>query len=268
MKPIQAASTANYLGIDLGSTGIKVVSIDDNAQTLWRKSFPTNPLNIKHVECQSFMKIAGGEIAAVCSTGYGRKKIGWADCAATEISCQVKGISALNRNCKTVIDIGGQDTKIMSIENSQLARFSMNDTCAAGTGRFIEKAAVILGCTLEDMSEGEMYDQDILPIDSACAIFAETEIISLIADGKDVGQIINSLYYALACRIANIVRAFGSTDDIVLTGGLASHKNLIYWLGQLLVCQITIPVEPRFSAAYGAAITGRDFIRRELQKCE
>ena len=265
---IQAASTANYLGIDLGSTGIKIVSVDVNANILWRQSFPTNPINLKFVESQGFLKLSNGEIAAVCSTGYGRKKIDWADCISTEISCQVKGISALNSKCKTVIDIGGQDTKIISIENSQLARFSMNDRCAAGTGRFIEKAAGILGCSLEEMSKSQICNKPILSIDSTCATFAETEIISLIAEGKDVWQIVNSLYYALACRIANMVRAFGLTDYIVLTGGLATHRSLIYWLEHFLKCQITIPDEPRFSAAYGAAVTARDFIRRKLLKCE
>ncbi|MDR1066369.1 MAG: acyl-CoA dehydratase activase [Clostridiales bacterium] len=264
----QAASTVNYLGIDVGSTGIKIVCVDDDANALWRQSFPTNPLNIKLVEKQDFMKSIGVEIAAACSTGYGRKKIGWADCAATEILCQAKGVSALDRNCKTVIDIGGQDTKIISVENSQLARFSMNDKCAAGTGRFIEKAAGILGCSLEEMSKSPICEKGVLSIDSTCATFAETEIISLIAEGKDVSRIINSLYHSLAGRIANMVRTFGLTDHIVLTGGLATHGNLVYWLEQLLECHITIPDEPRFSAAYGAAIIGGDFIRRKLRQCE
>ena len=262
------ALETNYLGIDMGSTGIKIVCIDDDANLLWSQSFPSNPLNIKYVESKGFMRNTDCTIAAVCSTGYGRKKINWADCAVTEISCQAKGISILDPDCKTIIDIGGQDTKIISIVNSQLARFSMNDKCAAGTGRFIEKAAATLGCTLEEMSEIRMCKEAILPIDSTCTTFAETEIISLIAEGRDVLQITNSLYYALARRIANMVRIFGLTDHIVLTGGLATHRKLIKWLEQFLDCQIKIPEEPRFSAAYGAAVISRDLLRRKSQQCE
>jgi len=253
-----------YLGVDLGSTSIKFVGLDEQGEINWSHLILTNPETIQQTSQMDFKKMVGGTIKSVCATGYGRKNITCADNITTEIICQTKGISRLFNDAKTVIDIGGQDTKIISISNSRIVNFFMNDKCAAGTGRFIEKVSDILNCPLSIMAETSAEESSILMINALCAIFAETEIISLIADGKSVGQIINSLYYSLANRIANSVKSFGLREKVVLTGGLGQHKCLVYWLEKLLGCNILIPTIPQYSAAYGAALIGREMFKKRL----
>jgi predicted CoA-substrate-specific enzyme activase len=253
-----------YLGIDLGSTSIKFIGLNEQDQISWSHLILTNPNTIQQISQMDFQQLVGGTIKSVCATGYGRKNITWADNVTTEIICQARGISHLFKDAETVIDIGGQDTKIISINNSRIVNFYMNDKCAAGTGRFIEKVSDILNCPLSAMAGTSAEESPVVLINAMCAIFAETEIVSLIANGKSVGQIINSLYYALANRIANSVKAFGLREKVVLTGGLGQHQCLVYWLEQLLKCKILIPIIPQHSAAYGAALIGKEMVKKRL----
>lgn len=256
-----------YLGVDLGSTAIKFVGVDDRGVITWDYMELTNPGMIQQVSQVDYKQLVGKNVRSVCATGYGRKNLDWADSVTTEIICQARGIANLYKDAQTVIDIGGQDTKIISIKNSRVVRFLMNDKCAAGTGRFIEKVADILNCSLKELSQTTANKGPVLPINSTCAIFAETEIISLVAQRKCVEQIINSLYYSLAGRIANSVKAFGLNEKVVLTGGLGVHRCLVYWLEQLLGCKVSVPAVSQYSAAYGAALIAREnWSKRGWQK--
>lgn len=251
-----------YLGIDLGSSAIKFIGLNERSEVSWSHVIPTNPQTIQQTSQREFESLVKGTVKSVCATGYGRKNIAWADHVTTEIICQARGVSQLFKNAETVIDIGGQDTKIIGVHNSRIVNFYMNDKCAAGTGRFIEKVADILNCPLRVMAGTSVEENSVVLINSVCAIFAETEIISLIADGKSRGQIINSLYYSLANRIANSVKAFGLREKVVLTGGLGQHRCLVYWLEKLLGCEILVPAIPQYSVAYGAALIGMGMVKR------
>jgi len=248
-----------YAGVDIGSAGIKIVYISDNNDMLSTNLIPTTPDNIRNIANTSYLHSLGNDIPfeRVCATGYGRNSVHWADVTATEISSQVKSLAALVGN-GLIIDIGGQDTKLTKVTNFRLAGFTMNDRCAAGTGRFIEKAVSILGCSIEEAATTEICREKPPAIESTCTVFAETEMISLVAKGKTICQILNSLYYGLASRISNMVITFGKESNIVMTGGLAEHKCLIHWLQYFLNCQILVPPIPRFTAAYGAALIAKE----------
>jgi predicted CoA-substrate-specific enzyme activase len=218
---------------------------------------PTYPGMIRQVAQADYKQLIGKNIKAVCATGYGRKSLNWADSVTTEIICQARGIASLYEDAQTVIDIGGQDTKFISLNHARVVHFLMNDKCAAGTGRFIEKVAGILNCSLAELA-GTPPAGPGLPINSTCAIFAETEIISMVAQGKGAAEIANSVYYSLAGRIANSAQALGLKQKVVLTGGLGGHRALVYWLEQLLGCKVYVPAVFQYSAAYGAALLARE----------
>jgi predicted CoA-substrate-specific enzyme activase len=247
-----------YLGVDLGSTAIKFIGIDDKGAIVWNYKELTCPDVLRQVSQTGYKQFVGKNIKSVCATGYGRKSLNWADRVTTEIICQARGIANLYKEAETVIDIGGQDTKIIRLKNSKIANFKMNDKCAAGTGRFIEKIASILNCSLNALSQTVPDDDSIFSINSTCVVFAETEIISLVAQGKSVKEIANSFYYSLANRIASSVKAFGLKETVVLTGGLGSHKCLVYWLQKLLCCKVFVPDFSQYSAAYGAALLAKE----------
>lgn len=252
-------SAANvYLGVDLGSTSIKFVGVDDSGAIVWEYREPTYPGMIRQVARADYKQLIGPNVKAVCATGYGRKNLNWADSVTTEIICQARGIANLYKDAQTVIDIGGQDTKLISLKDSRVAHFLMNDKCAAGTGRFIEKVADILNCSLEELAGTPPGAGPVLPINSTCAIFAETEIISMVAQGKGAGEIANSVYYSLAGRIANSVQVLGLKQKVVLTGGLGGHRSLVYWMEKVLRCKVYVPAVSQYSAAYGAALLARE----------
>ncbi len=256
-------SGAVYLGVDLGSTAIKIVGVNGAGDILFNDLIRTNPQNILNINSIDYRKYSDNPVKSICATGYGRKNLFEANCASPEIICQARGIIHLYEGVGTIIDVGGQDTKVIEVAKSKVVNFYMNDKCAAGTGRFIEKVADILGLSLKEMSTMKIEDNDVVPITSVCAVFAETEIISLIAKNTNISRIINSLYYSLANRLANNVRAFGLKDKVVFTGGLGVHERFIYWLQEVLKCKIIVPASPQFSAALGAALIGKELKQNE-----
>lgn len=244
------------IGIDVGSTGIKIVFV--NIGTLvWKKVVPTRPGQqaiVRELIQQGLAAchLTQDNIDETCVTGYGRNLIETPDTIIDEISANAAGLHHLSGGkARTVINIGGQDVKIIKIDpHGRVLDFRMNDKCAAGTGRFFEIAATILDTPLSDFHTPDSIDP--VNINSTCAVFAESEIVSLMAKGVDKKSIIKGLNNAVARRIASLAGNGLLDEDIYVDGGPAKNKGLIQSLEDALLCDIHVVPEPQFSVAFGA----------------
>ena len=170
------------------------------------------------------------EACPCVATGYGRVAVPYAGKSITEITCHAKGAHYLNPNVRTVIDIGGQDIKAISIdENGAVKNFLMNDKCAAGTGRFLEMMARTLGLSLEEMSTRGLKWKNNVVISSMCTVFAESEVVSLVAQNKDVADIIHGLNVSVASKVGALAARLGKKNpgEYMMTGGVAKNPGII-----------------------------------------
>lgn len=199
--------------------------------------------------------IDDGDIAFTTATGYGRKNIDFADYNVTEITCHARGAKYLYDDVTAVIDIGGQDSKVISLdENGLVSGFAMNDKCAAGTGRFLENMAKILELDMESMSEiGLNYKKD-LNISSMCTVFAESEVVSLIAENNSVKDIVHGLNKSVALKTKALSAGVKDLSALMMTGGVANNKGVVSELEKQLNTKIFIPEHPEFCGALGAAL--------------
>ena len=247
------------IGIDVGSTGIKIVFVE-NSQTVWKKVVPTRPGQselVNHLinEGLTACRLRQQDIERTCVTGYGRNLIESSDIIVDEISANAAGIHLLSRGrARTLINIGGQDVKIIKLDDQgRVIDFRMNDKCAAGTGRFFEIAATILDTPLEEFHV--KADIEAVGINSTCAVFAESEIVSLLAKGMDKRSIIKGINNAVAKRIANLAGSGHLEEEIFIDGGPAKNKGLIESLEDALMCDIRVADDPQFTVALGSLYT-------------
>lgn len=199
-----------------------------------------------------------GNVRAVVATGYGRKLIHCADNRVTEITCHARGIRHLVPQARTIIDIGGQDSKLIWLgEEGNVTEFAMNDRCAAGTGRFLEVLAVRLGVPLQSL--GEMTGRSRLPasISSMCVVFAETEIIGLLATGSQPEDIVAGVQASIATRVAAMA-SHAMAAPIVFTGGVAMVSGMAEALAAALGQPVSIAPRPQMTGALGAALIAAD----------
>lgn len=244
------------LGLDAGSTTTKVVGVDPDGALAWSAIEPTDP----HMEAQATRLIAAGRSYAgagvpVVATGYGRKLVLEAERSVTEISCHATGVFQALRRSGTLIDIGGQDTKVIVIDaTGAVANFGMNDRCAAGTGRFLEVVSGRLGLDLAAFSAAALSASSEVAISSTCTVFAETEIISLIAHGEPIPAIVRGLHRALARRVGSLARSVGARPPLMLSGGVAHSPAMRAFLAEELGSELVVPHEPQLMGAYGAAL--------------
>ena len=197
------------------------------------------------------------EIVRIVTTGYGRAYIDNGDDSITEITCHAKGANYLNPNVRTVIDIGGQDIKAISIdENGAVKNFLMNDKCAAGTGRFLEMMARTLGLSLEEMSVKGLDWKENIVISSMCTVFAESEVVSLVAQNKDVADIIHGLNVSVASKVGALAARLGQNNpgEYMMTGGVAKNPGIVHALEEKLGAKLYICEESQLCGALGAAI--------------
>jgi len=195
------------------------------------------------------------DISYIVSTGYGRARVPFANGEVTEITCHARGAKWFFPEVHTVIDIGGQDSKVIQVDDrGQAVRFVMNDKCAAGTGRFLEVMAMALGLELEDMSDLSMKAQQDIEVSSMCTVFAESEVISLFASGCDKADIAAAIYKAIARRITGLVGQLGLKEKVAMSGGVAKSIGLVKALEGKLGTKLHIPEEPQIVGAWGAAL--------------
>lgn len=246
------------IGIDAGSTTIKVVGVDGKGELVWHQLADTDPLLKAQIESmlQTAREAADGDQKIpIVATGYGRKLVDAADRAVTEITCHARGVFKRMGHGGTLVDIGGQDSKVVVITpKGKVANFAMNDKCAAGTGRFLEVVAQRLKHTMSDFSQAAIAASGEVAISSTCTVFAESEVVSLIAAGEDVSDIIKGLHRALVRRIAGLAHSTGVTEPVMLSGGVARSEAIRKYLSEEMGHEIIVPKDPQLMGAYGAAL--------------
>lgn len=260
-----------FAGIDIGSTMTKIVIMDDeiNSQVIGPTGAEHRHLANKVMEeALSKAGIAFDELTYVVATGYGRINVPFADKQITEITCHAKGVSSIFPSARTVIDIGGQDAKGIKIAGGKVVNFVMNDKCAAGTGRFLEVIADALGLKLKDMGELSLQSKEKVRISSTCTIFAEQEIVSKIADGVPIEDILAGLHEAIASRVFHMAEKMKIEKDVAMTGGVAKNVGMVKALEDQLGFPVLIAREPLLTGAIGAAILGKELVIKALEKGE
>jgi predicted CoA-substrate-specific enzyme activase len=258
-----------FAGIDIGSTTIKIVLTDEDEQLVADYVCPTGSYFHKHTVAAfdhilRSASISREEISYVFSTGYGRKLFKDADESVSEISANAIGagkIASVVGKVSTIINIGGQDVKIITLDDdNHVKSFAMNDKCAAGTGRFLDMAARNLEVEVDELGDQHLNSTGVpLSINSTCTVFAESEIIGLLANGNGKAEIIAGIHYSIAKRVVRLSKRVGLLGEMIFfDGGPAMNNGLVKALEDELMHKMFVPVKPQITTAYGAALIARD----------
>ncbi len=250
-------------GLDIGSTSAEAVIV--SGDRIIASSIVDTGYNSRRAAEQAFAQAleAGGlarpEIGMIVATGYGRIAIDFASKQVTEISCYARGVSHLFPDVRTVIDIGGQDSKVIAVgRNGRAIDFAMNDKCAAGTGRFLEVTARALQLDICELGAISAHATRNISISSTCTVFAESEVITLVAEGAERADIVAGLHRAIARRIGAMVNRVGPNPAFAFAGGVAKNAGVQRALEETLGVPLRIPPEPQIIGALGAALIARD----------
>ncbi|NLH48442.1 MAG: 2-hydroxyglutaryl-CoA dehydratase [Myxococcales bacterium] len=248
-----------YAGVDIGSLSTETVLLDGEGRVLARTIQLTGASSAKAAKASFDGAIAqigasAADVAFCIATGYGRNKAEFAHAKVTEITCHAKGAAVLVAGARTVIDIGGQDSKVIRInDEGVVSDFVMNDKCAAGTGRFLEVMARTLEVDLEDLGPLALRSDADLKVSSMCTVFAESEVVSLIGEGVAAARIAWGVCRSVADRTASLAERVGATEPIVMTGGVAKNVGVVKALETRLNRKLIISEEPQIVGALGAA---------------
>lgn len=253
-----------FLGIDIGSITAKAVLVDDSGQIIaWsvgKSGFDHNQAAQKvatDVTRQAAIGMAA--ISTIVATGYGRNNVPFASRAITEITCHARGALYELPECRLVVDIGGQDSKVILVSpGGRVVDFCMNDRCAAGTGRFLEVMANSLQIPLDEMGPLALTSATPASISNVCTVFAESEVISLIAAGKKREDILRGLCRSISERVSSMVNRVGLVQPVAMTGGVALNKGVVLELAQMLGTTINVPSSPQIIGALGAALLAKE----------
>ena len=249
-------------GCDAGSTYTKCVIIDENGKILAAvtKRSRINPvLSAKDALDEAVSQVDGlnsaEELTYLIGTGYGRNKVPFADENISEISCHAVGVHVTDPSVKAIIDIGGQDVKGIAIDtDGTVLNFAMNDKCAAGTGRFFESMARAFEMSLDEFSNLSLTAKNVIPITAQCAVFAESEVISLVGEGKPMEEIAAGIQLSVAKRCFVMAKKAGAADSVTLTGGCAKNEGLKKAIEKVLKINVVdLPTDPQLMGALGAA---------------
>jgi predicted CoA-substrate-specific enzyme activase len=248
-------------GIDIGSITTEALLFDKDKGIVGYNIMQTGANSRKTAEMalEKVLTYPGknaSDISYTISTGCGRKRASFAKESVTEITCIAKGVNFLFPEARTIIDIGGQDTKVIRVdEKGRVIEFEMNDKCAAGTGRFIEVMAKALNVGLDSIGEVSLQHKKELTISSICTVFAESEVISLVSEGEELEDIIYGIHKAIADRTMGLINRLGGvSQDVIMAGGVAKNIGVVKALEKVLDTPIKIHVEPQIIGALGAAI--------------
>lgn len=258
-------------GIDIGSMATKAVIFDGEVrgEAVVPTGWEPREAGLRALkEALGYAGLPEGQVERVVGTGYGRVSLPIFDRKVTEITCHARGAYHLNAGTRTVIDIGGQDSKVIALNcDGSVSDFIMNDKCAAGTGKFLEVVARALEVSINDLSLKTLAGDYACPINSTCAIFAESEVISLLASGEKEENVAKGLHYAVAKRVSSLFSRIGSNGgDKVFTGGVAKNAGLRSALEEVLGTTLLVsPVDPQLNGAVGAAILARTNKLDELE---
>lgn len=249
-------------GCDVGSTYTKCVIIDENGQIVANTTIRSKinaEISAKEALEITIKQVPGlnqiADLTYLVGTGYGRNKVPQADENISEISCHAMGVHVTNPDVKAIIDIGGQDVKGIQIDSDGTVKtFAMNDKCAAGTGRFFEAMAHAFECSLDEFSSLSLSAKNAIPITAQCTVFAESEVISLVGEGKPRDEIAAGIQQAVAKRCFVMAKKAGATDKITLTGGCAKNIGLKKAIENVLRIKVVeLKTDPQLMGALGAA---------------
>ena len=246
-----------FVGIDIGSRTIELVAVNDAGEIKASLQADTgfDPI------AEAKKLVNGVRYDRIMATGYGRNlfEISFDAPTVTEIKAHARGARAFFPDTRTVLDIGGQDSKAIALfENGKVKKFEMNDRCAAGTGKFLEIMAKTLGYDIGEFGQEALLAESDLSISSMCTVFAESEVTSLIAKGNNRREIARGLHTSVIRRAAGMINRVSSEGDIVFTGGVAKNPCMGAFLAERLGRKVLIPENPQFIGALGAALLAAD----------
>jgi predicted CoA-substrate-specific enzyme activase len=255
-------------GCDIGSLTAKAVIMENGKvisnAVMRAKTRPSDSADEVIKMALGSAKLKMSDIGYIVGTGYGKEQIRFVNQVESEISCHAKGVRKIMPSARMVIDIGGQDAKATRMDDDgKVARYIYNDKCATGTGRFLEVMAEALEVPLEDLGTLSEKSTEKLTISSQCVIFAETEVVSLVNEGKKDCDIINALHHSLAKRVSSMARSIEVSEDIVMTGGVAKNTGVFKALSEALNIKVK-PVDgfdPQIMGAFGAALYAEEKTR-------
>jgi len=251
-------NSARAIGVDVGSTTCKAVLVDAEGRILARRVEPAHP----RIEEQALRLVAAlrteagaGAELPVTATGYGRKRVPGAR-VLTEITCHARGAFALAGAAGVLVDMGGQDSKAIRIGPAgEVVDFAMNDKCAAGTGRFLEVILARLQIPLAEVAATAARAARPVEVSSTCTVFAESEVISLVADGQPLEGIVRGLHVALASRVAALARGLSGPGELLMSGGVALNAAMVAALAEALRRPVRVLPDPQLVGALGAALS-------------
>jgi predicted CoA-substrate-specific enzyme activase len=249
-------------GVDVGSTQTKAVILSDtDGIKILARAIVDTGANVQKAAERAFDKccaeagIKAEEVGYIVGTGYGRYKISFGNAQITEISCHAKGAQFLCPGTRTVIDMGGQDSKAISVgPNGEVLDFVMNDKCAAGTGRFLANAAEVMGIGLDEIGPLSLKATRPVKIATVCTVFVESDILSYLAQGKKGEDILGGVHLAIAKRTVSLARRLSIEPEITMTGGVARNIGMVRALEEVLGRKMEISPDAHFMGALGAAL--------------
>lgn len=247
-------------GVDVGSTLTKAVVVDENRKIIAKAVTHTGANVVKAAEraFAELLKQSGlseWEIKYTVGTGYGRYKVPFGNTQVTEISCHAKGANFLFPNTRTILDIGGQDTKAIKVSpDGEVQDFCMNDKCAAGTGRFLQAAADVMGIPLEEIGPRSLLSSSPLKITNVCTVFVESEIMMHLAKGRKAEDILRGVHNSIAGRSIALLRRTGLGREVTFTGGVSRNVGMVKAVEERLGFPMNVSEDSIFIGAIGAAI--------------
>ena len=255
-------------GVDVGSTQTKAVVVDEEATIIGRSLLPTGA-NVVMAAEHAFQAALGAahvpeeEVGYVVGTGYGRYRVEFGDSQITEIVCHARGAAQMFPETETVLDMGGQDTKAIRIaKGGDVLDFCMNDKCAAGTGRFLHSAATALNLDLEDLGPTALQGMRPVDISTTCTVFAESEVLSWLAKGKKIQDILLGVHKSIASRSFALLRRVGIEGEVTFTGGVTRNEAMVAVLNEILETDMNVSEESHYMGALGAALLALERIHK------
>jgi len=249
-------------GVDVGSTQTKAVVMSDNGGLkILARALVDTGANVQRAAERAFDSgcqqagLHASDIGFVVGTGYGRYKIAFGNTQMTEITCHAKGASFLCPSTRTVIDMGGQDSKAISVGPSgEVLDFVMNDKCAAGTGRFLANSAEVMGIGLDEVGPLSLKAKHPVKIATVCTVFVESDILSYLAQGKTAEDILGGVHVAIAKRTLSLARRLNIEPEITMTGGVARNVGMVRALEEVIGRKMQVSPDAQFIGAVGAAL--------------
>ena len=254
-------------GVDVGSTQTKAVILDESGAIVARALTDTGAYLVRAADRAFEQALASAgvrrdQVGYVVGTGYGRFNVAFGDTQVTEISCHAKGAWAIFPATRTVIDIGGQDTKAIGVsDRGEVLDFAMNDKCAAGSGRFLTNSAEAVGMDVSEIGDRSLQAKQPVRLSTVCTVFVESDILSYLAQGKKVDDILAGVHAAIANRTVALVRRVGTNSEVTFTGGVSRNAGMRRALEEKLGVPINASSDSHYTGAIGAAMYALERMR-------